>query len=302
LPPAPQAQETTLSGIRSLQDTKGHEVIPPTPPLRFSDGQAQPAGPKSSLLSVPIELAGIWGASPPNDVARVLSRTREACLSGLNLLSDRQPDRIRVDNHTSGPPAIWLHNDNTRMAWIIVDVGPLDWSKLAYQFGHELGHVLCNSWEPSAKRGPPSQWLEEAMVEAFSIRGLGLLATGWERNPPFPGDARFAVPLRKYRGDLIEKYAKPTELAPGADLDSWFRAYRSLLELGNGEPEGPAVLGVLTLLESDPASVEDLGAVNRWPSRTGVSIEAYLNAWEKSCTEIGTPGLPVRLRNLLHLG
>ena len=37
LPPAPQAQQTTLSGIRSLQDTKGHEVIPPTSPLRFTD-------------------------------------------------------------------------------------------------------------------------------------------------------------------------------------------------------------------------------------------------------------------------
>jgi hypothetical protein len=153
------------------------------------------------------------------------------------------------------------------MAWIIVDVGPLDWSK------------------------------------AFSIRGLGRLAAGWERNPPFSGNAGFAVPLRKYRGDLIEKYAKPTELAPGADIDSCFRAYRSQLELGKDAPKGPAVLGIVTLLESDARCVEDLGAVNRWPKRSGVPIEDYLVLWEKSCAEIGAPGrLPVRLRNLLHLG
>jgi hypothetical protein len=114
-------------------------------------------------------------------------------------------------------------------------------------------------------------------------------ATGRERNPPFPGDARFAVPLRKYRGDLIEKYAKATELAPGADLDAWFRAYWSLLELGKGEPEGPAVLSVLTLLESDPACVEDLGAVNRWPKRTGLPIEAYLTAWRKAAPRSAHP-------------
>jgi hypothetical protein len=250
-----------------------------------------------------LELAGIWGASPTDAVARVLTRTREACLTGLRLLSDRQPDSLRVDNHTEGPPAIWLHAEPSRMAWIIVDIGPRDWSKLAYQFGHELGHVLCNSWERFAAPSPPSQWLEEATVEAFSIRGLGLLATSWQRNPPFAGDAGFAIQLRKYRGDLIETCAKPTKLAPGADIESWFRAYRSALELGKSEVKGPAVLGILTLLESDVGCVEDLGAMNRWPARTGVPIEDYLALWQKSCAEIGAPGLlPRRLRNLLPLG
>jgi len=74
---------------------------------------------------------GIWGASPPRDVVAVLSRPREACLSGIALFSDRQPARIRVDNHTDGPPAIWPHNEDPRLAWIILDVGPLDWSKLS---------------------------------------------------------------------------------------------------------------------------------------------------------------------------
>ena len=105
---------------------------------------------------------------------------REACLSGVRLVSDRQPDRLVVDDHAEGHPAIWLHDDHTRTAWIIVDIGPNDWCKLAYQFGHELGHVLCNSWEASAKPRPPSQWFEESLVEAFSILGLGLLARSWQ--------------------------------------------------------------------------------------------------------------------------
>ena len=270
--------------------------------LPVRTAEAQPAaGRNVTLLSAPLELAGTWG-DVPGDAIAVLSRIREACLSGLKLRSDRQPNKLRVNNHAEGPPAIWLHDDRTRMAWIIVDVGPHDWSKLAYQFGHELGHVLCNSWDALAKPSPPSQWLEEALVEAFSIRGLRRLATGWARSPPFPGDTGFAVAIRKYRGDLIEKYAKATELAPGADINSWFRVYRSSLERGNGAPMGPAVLGILTLLESDEGCVEDLGALNRWPRRTGIPIEAYLAAWEKSCTEIGTPGqLPKRLGNLLQL-
>jgi hypothetical protein len=141
-----------------------------------------------TLLSAPIELAGDWGHMVPRSADQVVERMRHACLDGIRLLSDRQPTRLRVDEHTSGSPAVWLHPDGSSMAWIMVDVGERDWSKLAYQFGHELGHVLANSWQPHAKPKPPCQWLEEAMVEAFSIRGLGHLAESWKQNPPFAGD------------------------------------------------------------------------------------------------------------------
>ena len=266
-----------------------------------SDAKAEPAA-GMSVLAAPLELGGSWGASPTGDVARVLERMRAACLAGVKLLSDRQPRKLRVDNHAAGPPAVWLHEHPADLAWIIVDIAPVAWSQLAYQFGHELGHVVCNSWQVDAKPRPPSQWLEEAMVEAFSIRGLGRLAASWESDPPFVGDAGYAASLRKYRGNLIEGYAKSTELAPGADLESWFRAYRVPLERGEAEPKGPAVLSILTLLESDPACVEDLGAANRWPARTGAPIKDYLACWQKSCAEIGASGqLPSHVKNLLQL-
>ena len=139
-----------------------------------------------------MELGGEWGGSPSNDAFAVISLMREACLSGVRLLSDLQPAKLRVDDHTSGLPHIWLHDEKPDTAWIVVDINALDWCKLSYQFGHELGHVLCNSWQSEAKPKLPSQWLEEALVEAFSIRGLGLLADSWEQRPPFPNDAAFA--------------------------------------------------------------------------------------------------------------
>jgi hypothetical protein len=265
--------------------------------------RAQPADRKRTLLSAPLELAGGWGSAPPEAVARVLTRAREACLTGLRLVSDRQPERLRVDNHAGGFPAVWLHSDPASTAWIIVDIGPADWCKLAYQFGHELGHVLCNSWDAAAKPRPPSQWLEEAMVEAFSIRGLGLLAASWERDPPFAGNAGFAASIRQYRGDLIEKYRMAAGPASAPDVAAWFRAHRATLESGFAAIEGPAVVGVLAVLEGDPACVEDLGAVNRWPARSGVPIEDYLIQWERSCRDVGASGrLPAQLRSLFRVG
>ena len=55
-------------------------------------------------------------------------------------------------------------------------------------------------------------------------------------------------------------------------------------------------------LETDARSVEDIGALNRWPERSAAPIEQYLRLWERSCDEIGAAGrLPKRLVDLLGL-
>jgi hypothetical protein len=54
---------------------------------------------------------GREGHMLPRSADQVVERMRHACLDGVRLLSDRQPISFQ------------------------------DWSKLAYQFGHELGHV-----------------------------------------------------------------------------------------------------------------------------------------------------------------
>ena len=101
--------------------------------------------PLVTTAAIPLELAGDWRESSSTDATAVIARMREACLSDIQLHSDRQPERLRVDDHTSGPPAIWLHSDPATTAWIIVDVGTREWCNLAYQFGHELGHVVANN-------------------------------------------------------------------------------------------------------------------------------------------------------------
>src|SRR5208282_6725114 len=196
-------------------------------PLCSDHPFAQTRNSAVTLLSAPIEMAGDWGHMLPRSAEQVVERMRHACLDGVRLLSDRQPTRLRVDEHTSGSPAVWLHPDGSSMAWIIVDVGERAWSQLAYQFGHELGHVLANSWQPHAKPKPPSQWLEEAMVEAFSLRGLGRLAESWKQNPPFAGDNAFGNAIAQYRQNIVKNY---TALADQQGLTknaaAWFSGHR----------------------------------------------------------------------------
>lgn len=256
-----------------------------------------------SLRTAPIEVTGDWGRSLPGSAQSVVTRMRDVSLDGLALLSDRQPARIRVDAHISGPPHIWLHFDGTPIAWIVVDVGERDWCKLAYQFGHELGHVLANSWGPDARPAPPCQWLEEALVEAFALRGLGLLAESWARTPVFTGDSAFAGAIRSYRADLLARY-RAGATTPGieAGMPAWYSTQENALESDGGiaGPAQEAVPALLAELEDDPGAVEALGALNRWPGRTSVPMADYLRLWKRSCAELGlSQRLAMRVRRLL---
>jgi hypothetical protein len=265
--------------------------------------QSSRPSPALGLMSAPIELAGEWGPMFPRAVKLIVGRMRQACLDGVRLLSDRQPQRIRVELRNSGFPAVWLHRDESDVAWIIVNIGERDWSKLAYQFGHELGHVMANSWQVNAKPGGPSQWLEEAMVEALSLYGLGRLATRWRVSPPFTGDNRFGDALAGYREDIIRRYetlAEEQGLTRGAD--TWFADHRGKIEASSVAPYGQALsLTILAEYERTAENIEALGALNRWPGRASIPIGGYLRRWEASCAEVqASTSLPTILRDLLR--
>jgi len=265
---------------------------------RKSPGQPEPS--PVTLLNAPLQVTGDWEKSLPSSAASVISRMREVCLAGVRLLSDRQPSGLRVEDRTAGLAYIWLHGHPRTLAWIVVDVQGNFWCQLAYQFGHELAHVLDNFWGPDSKPRPPCQWLEESLAEAFSLRGLGKLADSWEQRPLF-NDAPYANAVRQYRRNIIEKYEKIASDQMGdSGVTAWFREYRSALA---NQATVPAVVPtILHELEANPRSIEDIGAMNRWPEKTGVPIEQYMRLWEGSCKEIGAAGeLPKRFVDLLGL-
>jgi hypothetical protein len=255
-----------------------------------------------TLLTADLEISGDWGGSATADVAVVINAMRSACLAGVALLSEHQPETLRVEDRSGNSPSVWLHTERPTIAWVTVVVGSRDWCNLAYQFGHELGHVLSNSWELDSQPRNPCQWVEEAMVEAFSLRGLGRMADDWERAPPFPGDNAYANSIRAYRETIVADYRTAAQdQGVGAGFAAWFKAHQAFLDEHGGIDDAKgAVSTMLGLLESDTAAIADLGALNRWPERSGVPLPHYLDLWQSSCAELSTPGrLPMRVRNIL---
>ena len=48
--------------------------------------------------------------------------------------------------------------------------------------------------------------------------------------------------------------------------------------------------------------IEAVGALNRWPRRSGIPIEDYLRQWEASCAELeASTVLPTHLRETLGI-
>jgi len=256
-----------------------------------------------TVLDAPLELAGNWGGMIPDSVLKVLDVSRRACLDGVRLVSDRQPTRIWVESQpVGGNPAIWLHPDGSTTAWVVVHIGERAWIQLAYQFGHELGHVLCNSWQAHAQSQPPCQWVEEALVAALSIRGLGRLADIWRTTPPFPDDNKYADSIVSYRDNLVNEFTK-TAQDQGClqDFAAWFYANRPAIEQNAGEVYSQvASTYFLQEFEKSETCIEALGALNRWPRRSAVPLPDYLRLWEESCLELGAdPLLPKLLREVL---
>jgi hypothetical protein len=156
---------------------------------------------------------------------------------------------------------------------------------------------LVESWPISSAKTWP--W-----VEAFSLRGLGRLAESWKQNPPFAGDNAFGDAIAEYRQNIIQGYSALAD-AQGITRNpaAWFADQRSEIEVAALNPHAQAAsLSVLTEYERAPSCLEALGALNRWPDRTGVPIEDYFRQWEASCAELqASPILPTRLREMLGI-
>ena len=142
------------------------------------------------------------------------------------------------------------------------------------------------------------------MVEAFSIRGLGRLAESWKQNPPFAGDNAFGNAIADYRRNIIQRYSALAE-QQGLTRDpaKWFVDHRSEIEVPGLNPFAQAAcLTVLAEYERTPSCVEALGALNRWPGRSGIPIEDYFRQWQASCAELqASPVLPKYLQGMLGI-
>ena len=258
-----------------------------------------------NLERVPLAVSGDWGGATMQDVHAVVSSARTACVGGATFPIGG-PKRIDVVGIPSRPcPMVHAEDRADGSARILLTVRGRQWAQLAYQFGHELGHVAANSWKGDAIPRPPSHWLEEGLVEAFSLAGLLRMEAMWPSSPPYPNWASYAPALGDYaRTRLAELRTSSHQGAFEADPAAWFKAQRPALEpqMALTIETWPIVPTLVDLLQANPDARIDLSALNTWRDRSMLPIEDYMAAWELSCRAGGMPGtLPRVIRALLAI-
>lgn len=208
-----------------------------------------------------------WGDADPARVMVILEDTARE-LQGL--FPGDAPLKVLV-SPTARVPMVLFERTARGEHHVLLRARGSNWAHYAYEFAHELGHILTNygrhAREPNAAR---HQWFEEAACEMLSVYALRRLAA---RAPD-----EFGAPYAGF-ADLV--LGEPHRRAAlGVDLASWLQANEVALR---ADPYQRARNETVTmrLLEifGKDSRLRALAYLNQSEAPAPASFRDYLEDW-----------------------
>ena len=149
------------------------------------------------------------------------------------------------------------------------------WCQFAYQFSHELCHVLSDY---ERLRENSNNWFHETICELASTFTLRRMAERWLTCPPFPGRSDYAASLANYAEKLLS--CQERQLPAGMTLAAWLQTEEESLRNDRYQRDKNAVVAyaLLPIFESEPAG---WNAIRRLPASSSMLMD-YLVEWEGS--------------------
>ncbi len=250
--------------------------------LAWAGGEAaaptKKAGSSRKLgLNIQVQGGG-WGHARKESIETVLHAVAEELMSRL-------PGKLAapiVVTHTDGPPVALYGRGPQGEYRIRLHARGENWHLYAYEFAHELCHVLSNFDEhvvPGAEPTRYNQWFEETLCETASLFALKSLARTWEVAPPAPEWADEAKTLRRFFDVLIAEGHR--QLPPRAPLARWLHDNENALRHDPYLRQKNEVLAnlLLPLFDSNPENWQALGYLNLDPADARSSLRNYLSHW-----------------------
>jgi len=157
-----------------------------------------------------------WGEADP---ARVMVVLEDTARELQRLFPADAPLRVLV-SPTSRVPMVLFERTPQGEHHVLLRARGTNWAHYAYEFAHELGHILTNygqhARDPHAAR---HQWFEEAVCEMLSVYALRRLAARApdDLGAPYAGFADLVLSEPHRRAAL------------GVDLASWLQANEAAL-------------------------------------------------------------------------
>ena len=221
---------------------------------------------------------GDWGSASREDIAAVL-----ASVAGVLLPDFPQyaTVRINVAAGRNGPRVLEAKAADGAYQ-VELDVRDTRWDQFAYQFSHELCHIVSN-YDRREIAARPHQWLEETLCEVVSVVALKRLAARWQDSPPHAGWESYAPAFARYAQRLLE--GEHRSLPPGGSLSAWYNENRRLLA-AHPYLRASNELAATTLLDvfEAPGALPAIGYLNLDAPGHG-DLAGYLAAWHDCCPE-----------------
>lgn len=210
-----------------------------------------------------------WGGAGKQDVLKVLESAAMPIWksAGSPVLAP-----IAVENHPEGPMVKYKRGPLGTYN-VLLDIHGRYWAQAAFQFSHEMAHILANY-----RKGPNKQhWLEESICECASLYSLRKMGQTWKTNPPYSNWASYAENLTKYAEDRIAN----TKHVPGNNLADWYAANKSTLDATstNRELNNVVALRLLPIFEKYPNSWITVRLLNLGKPAENETLASYLSGW-----------------------
>jgi hypothetical protein len=182
-----------------------------------------------------------WGGADPDDVRNVFKSVSRQLLPHF---PGAKLEPIRVEPR--GGPIVLFNRTKDGLVVIRLDTGGNLWAQYAFQFAHELCHVLCRYEELDTGQ----KWLEESLCELSSLYTLRAMSKEWETKPPYPNWKSYSKHLAEYAQDRIDKHPLPE----GKTLAQWYADNAEALgkTATDRERNTVAAAALLPLFEKSP--------------------------------------------------
>lgn len=212
---------------------------------------------------------GNWGATSLTAVGAVLEPTARVLCDAFG----RRPDApVRVSPWDQGPRVAW----DLRPYRVRIGARDTYWCRYAYEFAHELCHILVNFDQVRHHR---HKWFEESICELASLFALHRLSGEFHHRPPSEvlGAREFAPHFEAYARQ-VESRVQPV---PNSGLPVWLSDNIRCLEECSINRDLNLVVAVALLDEflADHSLWRDCGFLNRWNAKTDRTFADHIDSW-----------------------
>lgn len=234
---------------------------------------APPAPADSVANCVHIEVLGDWGNGPKENVQKTLY---SAATQLLRFCPERRLGTITVRHHEGVPITLYAKGPHGEHQ-VLLSAGDTYWSQYAYQFAHEVTHILSNY---DRRKDGRNLWFEESLCETASLFAMRKMAVVWKTDPPYVNWVSFAPHLDQYVDAILAK--RDRRLPPDRTMPQWFQEHADVLSTQRQLTKESQLVAayLLALFEDEPGGWESLTWINLGPKDAELDFRGFLASWK----------------------